>query len=200
MNEGSRRAVLTAFAANLGIAVAKFVAWTFTGAASMLAEAVATGKPVVVSETFPLFVGWPEWAWYLLHERPVVAGYVGQYDGRSIEELESLDGWNPWLNSARTWQRLADDLTAPAPSEPPLSATSPTLPPPLAPSPAGASGPGLNMRLAKPRSWAASASAVRTHSSSSARACRSCGAALHAARRSALARASSPRARTRSRA
>lgn len=40
MQEGSRRAVLTAFAANLGIAVAKFVAWFFTGAASMLAEAV----------------------------------------------------------------------------------------------------------------------------------------------------------------
>jgi cation diffusion facilitator family transporter len=40
VQEGSRRAVLTAFAANLGIAVAKFVAWTFTGAASMLAEAV----------------------------------------------------------------------------------------------------------------------------------------------------------------
>jgi cation diffusion facilitator family transporter len=40
MKEGSRRAVITAFAANLGIAVAKFVAFLFTGAASMLAEAV----------------------------------------------------------------------------------------------------------------------------------------------------------------
>jgi len=40
MKEGSRRAVLTAFSANLGIAVAKFVAFFFTGAASMLAEAV----------------------------------------------------------------------------------------------------------------------------------------------------------------
>ena len=40
MQEGSRRAVITAFAANLGIAVAKFVAYGFTGAASMLAEAV----------------------------------------------------------------------------------------------------------------------------------------------------------------
>jgi cation diffusion facilitator family transporter len=40
MKEGSRRAVLTAFSANLGIAIAKFVAFLFTGAASMLAEAV----------------------------------------------------------------------------------------------------------------------------------------------------------------
>jgi cation diffusion facilitator family transporter len=40
MQEGSRLAVITAFFANLGIAVAKFVAFLFTGAASMLAESV----------------------------------------------------------------------------------------------------------------------------------------------------------------
>jgi cation diffusion facilitator family transporter len=40
MHEGSRRAIIAAFAANLGIAIAKFVAFAFTGAASMLAEAV----------------------------------------------------------------------------------------------------------------------------------------------------------------
>jgi cation diffusion facilitator family transporter len=40
MQKGSRRAVITAFCANLGIAVAKFIAFVFTGAASMLAEAV----------------------------------------------------------------------------------------------------------------------------------------------------------------
>jgi cation diffusion facilitator family transporter len=40
MKKGSRRAVITAFCANLGIAIAKFVAFLFTGAASMLAEAV----------------------------------------------------------------------------------------------------------------------------------------------------------------
>ena len=38
--EGSRRAIIAAFFANLGIAVAKFVGFFFTGAASMLAEAV----------------------------------------------------------------------------------------------------------------------------------------------------------------
>jgi cation diffusion facilitator family transporter len=37
---GSRRAIAAAFAANLGIAIAKFVAFAFTGAASMLAEAI----------------------------------------------------------------------------------------------------------------------------------------------------------------
>jgi cation diffusion facilitator family transporter len=40
VHEGSRRAIVAAFAANLGIAVAKFAAFAFTGAASMLAEAV----------------------------------------------------------------------------------------------------------------------------------------------------------------
>jgi cation diffusion facilitator family transporter len=40
MHEGSRRAIVAAFAANLGIAIAKFVAFGFTGAASLLAEAV----------------------------------------------------------------------------------------------------------------------------------------------------------------
>ncbi len=40
MHEGSRRAILAALFANLGIAVAKFVAYLATGASSMLAEAV----------------------------------------------------------------------------------------------------------------------------------------------------------------
>jgi cation diffusion facilitator family transporter len=40
VHEGSRRAIVAAFLANLGIAAAKLVAFAFTGAASMLAEAV----------------------------------------------------------------------------------------------------------------------------------------------------------------
>jgi cation diffusion facilitator family transporter len=40
MQEASRRAVVAAFCANLGIALAKFLGFVFTGAASMLAEAV----------------------------------------------------------------------------------------------------------------------------------------------------------------
>jgi cation diffusion facilitator family transporter len=40
MNEGSRRAIIAAFFANLGIAIAKLVAWSVTGASSMLAEGV----------------------------------------------------------------------------------------------------------------------------------------------------------------
>jgi cation diffusion facilitator family transporter len=38
--DGGTRAVITALAANLGIAVTKFVAWALTGASSMLAEAI----------------------------------------------------------------------------------------------------------------------------------------------------------------
>src|SRR3954463_2550459 len=40
MNEGSRTAIVAAFLANLGIALAKLVAFALTGAASMLAEAI----------------------------------------------------------------------------------------------------------------------------------------------------------------
>jgi len=40
MHEGSRRAIIAAFGSNLVIAVAKLVGFLFTGAASMLAEAV----------------------------------------------------------------------------------------------------------------------------------------------------------------
>ena len=40
MQEGSRRAIFAAFFANLGIAIAKIVAFALTGAASMLAEAI----------------------------------------------------------------------------------------------------------------------------------------------------------------
>ncbi len=40
MTDGSRKAIIAAFAANLALAITKFIAWLFTGAASMLAEAV----------------------------------------------------------------------------------------------------------------------------------------------------------------
>jgi cation diffusion facilitator family transporter len=40
MHEGSRRAIVAAFLANLGIAIAKFVGFAFTGSASLLAEAI----------------------------------------------------------------------------------------------------------------------------------------------------------------
>src|SRR5262245_22505297 len=40
MHDGSRRAIIAAFLANLGIALSKFAAFVFTGSASMLAEAI----------------------------------------------------------------------------------------------------------------------------------------------------------------
>ncbi len=40
MTDGSRKAILYAFCANVGIAIAKFVGFIITGAASMLAESV----------------------------------------------------------------------------------------------------------------------------------------------------------------
>ncbi len=43
MHDGSKKAIVAAFAANLAIALAKLVGFLFTGAASMLAEAVHSG-------------------------------------------------------------------------------------------------------------------------------------------------------------
>lgn len=40
MHEGSRKAIVAAFFANLGIAISKFVAFSITGAASLLAESI----------------------------------------------------------------------------------------------------------------------------------------------------------------
>jgi cation diffusion facilitator family transporter len=40
MHEGSRRAIIAAFFANLGIAISKFVGFIITGSAGLLAEAV----------------------------------------------------------------------------------------------------------------------------------------------------------------
>jgi cation diffusion facilitator family transporter len=40
VHEGSKRAIVAAFAANLGIALSKLLAFAFTGAASLLAEAI----------------------------------------------------------------------------------------------------------------------------------------------------------------
>src|SRR6187402_2344693 len=37
---GGGKAIIAAFLANMGIAVAKFIAWFFSGSASMLAEAI----------------------------------------------------------------------------------------------------------------------------------------------------------------
>ena len=37
---GGGKAILAAFLANLGIALAKFIAWALSGSASMLAEAI----------------------------------------------------------------------------------------------------------------------------------------------------------------
>jgi len=64
VNEGSTRAILAAFLANLGIAIAKFVAFVFTGAASMLAESIHsvadTGNQALftLGSLFALFEGY----------------------------------------------------------------------------------------------------------------------------------------------
>lgn len=49
----------------------------------------AVGKPVVVEETFPLACGIDELETFINHS-PKVAGWLGHYDGRSINELARL--------------------------------------------------------------------------------------------------------------
>ena len=40
MHDGGKKAIIAAFSANLGIAIMKFIAFVFTGAASLLAESI----------------------------------------------------------------------------------------------------------------------------------------------------------------
>jgi divalent metal cation (Fe/Co/Zn/Cd) transporter len=57
---GGTRAILAAFAADLGIAIAKFVAFVFTGSASMLSESIhslADRVRAVVPIVRPSYIG-----------------------------------------------------------------------------------------------------------------------------------------------
>lgn len=68
------------------------------------------GKPVVLAETFPLRTTATEWKQFLLDALPNLDGFVSQYDGRTIAELEAEGTWSPWLDAARTFAALAEEL------------------------------------------------------------------------------------------
>jgi hypothetical protein len=53
-------------------------------------EQFAVGKPVVVEETFPLSCSAAELKQFLLGSRKTARGWIGHYEGKSIEDLEAL--------------------------------------------------------------------------------------------------------------
>jgi hypothetical protein len=59
-------------------------------AVAMLKRFVVPGKPLVVEETFSLACSAAELRRFLLASRGVACGWVGHYEGQSIEELEGL--------------------------------------------------------------------------------------------------------------
>jgi hypothetical protein len=50
----------------------------------------AVGKPVVIEETFTLTCSAPELEEFLCRSRELACGWMGHYDGQTIEQLESL--------------------------------------------------------------------------------------------------------------
>jgi cation diffusion facilitator family transporter len=113
MHDGSRKAVLAALFANLGIAVAKTVGWVFTGAASMLAEAVhsladSTNQALLLwggeaarrpaTERHPFGFGQERYFWSFVVALVIfsLGGVFALYEGidklRHPHELSSL-GW-----------------------------------------------------------------------------------------------------------
>jgi hypothetical protein len=50
----------------------------------------AVGKPVVIEETFPLSCSAEELEDFLKQSRGVACGWMGHYDGKTVEELEAL--------------------------------------------------------------------------------------------------------------
>ncbi len=51
----------------------------------------AVGKPVLLEETFPLFVSEAEFEEFLRASREIAAGWLGHYDGETLEELDAID-------------------------------------------------------------------------------------------------------------
>lgn len=74
---------------------------------------VDVGKPVVIEETFPLSCNGAELEDFLRWSRELANGWVGHYEGHSLEELDDLDGLGtltPAQGVYREWLRLFVDL------------------------------------------------------------------------------------------
>lgn len=51
----------------------------------------AAGKPIVIEETFPLSCGPEQLEKFMLDSRQYATGWIGHYDGSTIEELDALE-------------------------------------------------------------------------------------------------------------
>ena len=51
----------------------------------------AVGKPVVIEETFPLSCSAAELEEFLRASREIVCGWIGHYDGYTVEEYDALE-------------------------------------------------------------------------------------------------------------
>jgi hypothetical protein len=50
----------------------------------------AVGKPVVIEETFPLSCPVSELEAFLKQSRPTACGWMGHYDGMTVEQMDAL--------------------------------------------------------------------------------------------------------------
>jgi hypothetical protein len=92
------------------------------------AEALATlkqfavGKPVVIEETFPLTCSAAELEDFLRRSRGIACGWMGHYDGQTIEQLEDRKRSKTitiaqamWLDWLTLFRKLGPDLKAASP-------------------------------------------------------------------------------------
>jgi hypothetical protein len=69
----------------------------------------AIGKPVVIEETFPLSCDPAQLEQFFRASREVACGWIGHYDGQTLEELDALEGSGQLKGSPvvyREWLRL----------------------------------------------------------------------------------------------
>jgi hypothetical protein len=89
-----------------------------TDVALAMLKTFAVGRPVVIEETFPLACGADELRRFLLDSRGTAAGWMGHYNGQSIEELSKPDPneKNPlaralWLDWLKLFKELGPQMT-----------------------------------------------------------------------------------------
>jgi len=76
----------------------------------------AVGKPVVIEETFPLSCSAPDLEKFLLASREYACGWIGHYDGKTIEEYEAKKltiAESLWLSWLKLFQKLTPVMRAP---------------------------------------------------------------------------------------
>ena len=78
----------------------------------------AVGRPVVIEETFPLACSSEELKQFLRESREVACGWMGHYDGETVEELEGLArekkitvAQSMWLEWLKVFGEMRSEMT-----------------------------------------------------------------------------------------